>query len=211
MISERLKTVAEMIEKNKVVFDVGSDHALLPCFLVQNNITNKVYAGDIGEGPLKMAKQSIKKFSLDDKITPVLSDGLSNASDDVEVVTICGMGYFTIEHILDNCDVNKYECFIVQSNKDVNLLRKYISEHNYTILDEKVVYDDFYYQVIKFSSEYHENYSDLQIKYGPVLLENKDEVFIDYLIHLRDKLVKINETAKKDEYVFTIKEIEALI
>ena len=58
MISDRLATIAYMIDKNKVVFDVGSDHGLLPCFLVESGICPKVYAGDIALGPLNNAKRS---------------------------------------------------------------------------------------------------------------------------------------------------------
>ena len=46
ILSKRLKAVADLIEKGKVVFDVGSDHALLPAFLVLQDICPKAYAGD---------------------------------------------------------------------------------------------------------------------------------------------------------------------
>ena len=210
-ISKRLLKIVEMIDKNKVVFDVGSDHALLPCFLIMNDITDKVYAGEITEGPNKKSIENISRYDLDGKVIPVLSDGLENASDDVEVVVIAGMGFHTIKHILDNCDIDRYEYFIVQSNNDVDKLRKYISDHNYTILDENIVHDDFYYQIIKFSSKYHDNYDDISVKYGPILLERKDDVFIEYLRYYCKHLKQINKKANKDEYAKTIKEIEEIL
>ena len=158
MISDRLAAIAYMIDKNKVVFDVGSDHGLLPCFLVESGIAKKAYAGDIAEGPLNNAKENIEKRGLKDKVIPVLSDGLAKANDDVDVVVISGMGYHTIKHILDSCDVSKYQYFLVQSNSDVDLVRQYISEHMYTIEDERIIYDGFYYQIIKFSADMHEPY-----------------------------------------------------
>ena len=211
MISDRLAAIAFMIDKNKVVFDVGSDHGLLPCFLVESNICPKAYAGDIAEGPLSKAKENIEKRGLQGKVIPVLSDGLIKANDDVDVVVIAGMGYHTIKHILDNCDISRYQSIIVQSNKDVELLRQYISDHEYTIEDERIVYDGFYYQVIKFSADMHEKYSDLQIKYGPILLEKRDHIFIDYLKNKMDKLNEINKSANKSEYDATIKEIENIL
>ena len=95
MISDRLAAIAYMVEKNKVVFDVGSDHGLLPCFLVESQISNKVYAGDIAQGPLDSAIENINKRGLQDYIIPVLSDGLAKANDDVDVVIISGMGYIS--------------------------------------------------------------------------------------------------------------------
>lgn len=211
MISLRLRKIAEMIDKNRVVFDVGSDHALLPCFLVSEGICKKAYAGDIALGPLDSAKANIDRLGLTGKVIPVYSDGLKRASKDVSVVTISGMGYYTIEHILDEADVSIYQYFVVQSNSDVELLRKYISDHHYTIEDECVVKDGFYYQIIKFSGDLHDEYSDMEIKYGPILLKRKDEVFISYLKDRLTKLKKINEKAKKQEYEITINEIEKIL
>ncbi|MBR4421632.1 MAG: SAM-dependent methyltransferase [Erysipelotrichaceae bacterium] len=211
MISPRLLQIAMMVEKNKVVFDVGSDHALLPCFLVQNRISPKVYAGEIAEGPFHKVKETIAKNELEEQVIPVFSDGLSKAPDDVDIVVIAGMGYHTICHILEQCDVSRYQYFLVQANSHVELLRKYLSEHCYTIEDEKVVYDDFYYQIIRFSADLHEPYTEKEIKYGPVLLKRRDEVFLAYLMDLRDRLTKINQEANKEEYAITIKEIEEIL
>ena len=211
MLSSRLLQIAMLVDRNKVVFDVGSDHALLPCFLVENGISNKVYAGEIAQGPLNAGIANIKKRNLEGKVIPVFSDGLIKAEDDVDIVIIAGMGYHTIKHILDNCEIERYQYFIVQPNTDVELLRQYISDHNYTIEDERVVFDGFYYQIIKFSADLHEPYSEMQIKYGPVLLERKDEVFIAYLNDLLNRLKQINEKANKEEYTDTINEIEQIL
>ena len=211
MISDRLAAIAYMIDSNKVVFDVGSDHGLLPCFLVESGISPKVYAGDIAEGPLNSAKENIEKRGLSDKVITVLSDGLAKANDDVDVVVIAGMGYHTIKHILDSCDVTRYQNIIVQSNIDVELVRQYISDHEYTIEDERMIYDGFYYQIIKFSADMHDKYSDVEIKYGPVLLKKRDHIFLDYLRSKREKLIEINKKANKIEYQNTIKEIEDIL
>lgn len=200
-----------MIEKDKVVFDVGSDHALLPCFLVNNNITDKVYAGEVAKGPYQKVLDTIEKNNLNGKVIPVFSDGLDEAPDDVEVVVIAGMGYYTIEHILNNTDVNKYEYFIIQSNTDVDKLRKYISDHGYTITDEKIVKDGFYYQIVKFNGNNHEPYSDMEIKYGPINIERMDDIFVEYLKDYKNRLEEINVRANKEEYCSTIKEIESLL
>ena len=109
MISNRLLQIAMLIERNKVVFDVGSDHALLPSFLVENGICDKVYAGEIALGPLENVKQTIKRNGLEGRVIPVFSDGLSKAPDDVDIVVIAGMGFHTIKHVLESCDVSRYQ------------------------------------------------------------------------------------------------------
>ncbi|MBQ6478323.1 MAG: SAM-dependent methyltransferase [Erysipelotrichaceae bacterium] len=211
MISARLLQIAMLVEKNKVVFDVGSDHALLPCFLVENGICSKAYAGDIAPGPLKQAKNNIEKRGLNGKVIPVLSDGLAKAPEDVDIVIMSGMGYHTIRHVLESCDIGRYQYFLLQSNTDTDLLRAYLSEKNYTIEDERVVYDGFYYEIIRFSADMHEPYSEKQIRYGPVLLERMDEVFIAYLEDKKRHLFVINQQAKKAEYEQIMKEIDEIL
>ena len=211
MISDRLAAIAYMIDKNKVVFDVGSDHGLLPIFLVESGICPKAYAGDNKLGPLETAKKNIENAKLIDKVIPVYADGLPQNINDIDIVTIAGLGYYTIEHILDNADISKYQYLIVQTNSDVELLRKYISDHLYTIEDERIIFDGFYYQIIKFSADMHDPYSDLQIKYGPILLKKRDHIFLNYLKDKKDKLIDINNKANKDIYKDTIEEIEMIL
>ncbi|MBO7676770.1 MAG: SAM-dependent methyltransferase, partial [Erysipelotrichaceae bacterium] len=207
----RLKKIAEMIDDNKVVFYVGSDHALLPCFLLEEGRCQKVYAGEVAEGPLDKVKQAVDKYGYEGRLIPVYSDGLQNAPDDVEVVVIAGMGYYTIRHILDDCDIAKYDYFIVQSNTDVDLLRQYLADHGYRIIDEKVIHDGFYYQIIKFDAKEKREYTPMEIKYGPVNIARMDETFKEYLEDLKKRLERINERANKEEYRQIIREIDDLL
>lgn len=204
MISSRLQAIASLIPLNKVVFDVGSDHALLPCYLIKNHITNKVYAGDNKEGPLKSAKENIDYYKYNDQIKTVLSDGLDKASDDVEVVVIAGMGYHTAINILNKADINKYQLIITQVNKNADLLREFISNNNYTIVSEKLVYEDFYYEIVAFNTNYHDGYSKEEILFGPKLIEENSELFKEYLNYKKDNLINIlnlsnnNDPIKQD-------------
>ncbi len=209
-ISKRLLKIIDFIEKDEVVFDVGSDHALLPSFLVYHNICFKTYAADNKEGPLLKAKETIDKYNLHDKVIPVLSDGLENIKDDVDVIVIAGMGQYTAQKILENKDLTKYKKIIVQVNRDMNLMRKFISDNNYTILNEAVVYEDYYYEILVFNTDYHQNYSDLEIKYGPFNLKNKNQVFLEYLkfnINKYEMILKKHNSEDLNNEVACVKEI----
>lgn len=201
MISKRLETIASMVPSGRVVFDVGSDHALLPCYLVENGISTKVYAGDNKKGPLESALKNISVHGFNDKIIPVLSDGLNEAREDVEVVIIAGMGYHTAIDIIEKSDVDKYDRFIVQINKNADLLREYISRHNYTIIDEKLVFDGFYYEIIAFNTDYHKSYTSDEISYGPILLKEKSQTFVDYISYKINTLENIVEQKGHDAII----------
>jgi len=206
MISKRLIEIANLVDKNKTVIDVGTDHAMLPCFLVNNKISNKVYASDNKVGPLKAATSNITYYHLEDKIFTILSDGLTNCPEDVDIVNINGMGYYTVEKILNNYDISRFDKLIIQINKHTDLLRKYISDHHYTILDEKIIKDDFYYEVVVFNCKYHDSYNNLEIEYGPINLKRKDQEFINYLKYQYDFYSKL-PCKKYDDKLNQIKKI----
>ena len=211
MLSKRLNAIKNLVDKDKVIYDVGTDHALLPCFLVKENIAKKVYAVDNKEGPLLKAKENINKFGLDGKVIPILSNGIDDIKNDVNIITICGMGYFTLIDILKDKDLSKYEKIIVQINKDTNLFRQYLSDNEYTIIDEEIVFDDFYYEIIVFNAKKDKKLNHLEIEYGPKNLEKRSEIFIDYLNDRKNKLIIVNESAHKQEYTKIIKEIDDII
>lgn len=211
MLSKRLLKIADLIDSNKVVYDVGSDHALLPCFLVLNNKSNKVYAVDNKEGPLKKAKLNIEKYNLQGKVIPVLSNGIDGIKSDVDIITITGMGFYTVKSILENKDLSKYEKIIVQVNKDTDKLRLWISTNNYTIIDEEIVVDDFFYEIVVFIAKPSRKLTDLEIKYGPINLIRKDNEFISYITYKLNKLKEINMALNKPEYTKLIEEMSDII
>ena len=211
MLSKRLLAIAKLVDKNKVVYDIGSDHGLLPCFLVLNKICLKAYAIDNKKGPLNRAKETINKYHLQGKVIPLLSDGLNGVKEDGEIIVIAGMGYYTLYDIFKDKDLSKYDKLIVQINKDVDKLRKYISAHNYTIIDEVIVKDDKYYQIIVFNSNYHDAYSKLEIDYGPILLNKKDACFKEYLMELLNKNIIIYQKSLSIAAYKKINEIQLLL
>ena len=180
MLSKRLLKIASLINKDDVVYDVGTDHGLLPCFLMENNLCKKVYAIDNKVGPINTCKENIAKYRLEDKVIPKLSDGIIDIDEDVTVVVIAGMGFYTLKEILDNKDLSNKR-FIIQINKNIYDFRKYISDHNYKIINEEVVFDDFFYVIIEFTSEKGETLDFDELHFGPILMKNKSEDYINYL------------------------------
>ena len=60
-ISKRLRVISDFITDNSFILDIGCDHALLDIYTVLNKKNIKAIASDINEGPLKSAKENIKK------------------------------------------------------------------------------------------------------------------------------------------------------
>lgn len=173
-ISNRLETIASFINEKEVVADIGCDHAQLCCYLVKTGKCTKAYACDISEGPLQQAQKNIEYYKMDEVITAVLSDGLENISDDVTTIVIAGMGFETINHIL-NAYPAKLEnrTIIVQSNRDTSKLRTWISSKQYAIEKEMVVYEEgHYYEIIRFTCSQGKPLNEQQIMFGVQMDKN---------------------------------------
>ena len=163
------------------MYDVGTDHAYLPCYAVANGIAKKAYAGDNKPGPLQNARENIRELGLEGKVIPVLADGIGETEDPIDTVVISGLGPDTVLQILSQNQDRGVRQWVVQSNKGWEQIRSFISEHRYTILKERCVKDGYYYQIIVFSQEDHDPYSEEEILLGPLLSKSIEEEYVAYL------------------------------
>ena len=150
-LPKRLSAIAELVPKNSRVADIGTDHALLPIFLIQSGMTNSVIASDIVDGPLESAEKNIKAHGLADKITVVKSDGLVKVCPlSPETVIIAGMGGETIRDIMSACDYSTAAAplFILQPMTHTELLREYLIKSGFSILSERVIQEQHRFYVI---------------------------------------------------------------
>lgn len=169
-ISERLKCVAGLVNKGARVADIGTDHAYLPIYLVQNGISNKVYACDVRKEPLRRAKLHIDEYGLSDKITTQLCDGLKGINKgDVDTVTICGMGGKLMKNILkagiDKLGDNTQ--LVLSAQSELRDFRKYLLEAGIDIKSEHMLLEDGKYYFIfdcvyNTQDEYYLNVTNIQ-------------------------------------------------
>lgn len=169
-ISERLKCVASLVNKGARVADIGTDHAYLPIYLVQNGISNKVYACDVRKEPLRRAKLHIDEYGLSDKITTQLCDGLKGINKgDVDTVTICGMGGKLMKNILkagiDKLGDNTQ--LVLSAQSELRDFRKYLLETGIYIKSEHMLLEDGKYYFIfdcvyNTQDEYYLNVTNIQ-------------------------------------------------
>ena len=198
MLSPRLLTVASLIEKNSIVLDVGTDHAYLPIYLINNNICKKVYASDISEGALEIAKKNIEKNNIK-SIKLIHTDGLKDIKEKYDTLVICGMGTSTIINILKSGTLPNR--IILSSHNDLYSLRQYLNSIDYRIKEEKVVLDNQKYYCIISYEKGNEKLSKKTLKYGKS--NNKD-----YYKHLY-KVQK--DIFNKMNFINKIKSINKLI
>ena len=99
MLNLKLKTIANLVNKNDTVIDIGCDHAYLAIYLKKEKLCKKVYASDISGNVINIAKKNIKDNNV--QIDIFLSDGFKNISNnDINTAIISGMGASTILNIV---------------------------------------------------------------------------------------------------------------
>lgn len=207
-LSKRLKCIADMVNNNSVMADIGCDHALLDIYLSQNNVIKKSIACDITIGALDQAKKNIAINGIKN-IETRLGDGLDviEDSDGVNTIVMSGLGDQKITNILSN-NINKLEtinCIIIQSNTGAHKIRKYVTSIGYYILDETLVKErNIIYTVIKFIKG-KKNYNKKELFFGPIILENKNDLFNELLNNYISKNNYIIKRLPKSNFIKRIK------
>ena len=194
-MNKRLEEIKNCIKEGRIVADIGTDHAFLPISLRKEDIVPKVYACDINAGPLEVAKRNIEEAGVD-HIETILCDGFTKVPEDCDCIVLAGMGYYTAIHILEE-DIDRLSSFkeiIVEVNTDEELMRKWISDHHYSILDERIVCENkHYYVIIVFNTDESDELRPIEIQCGPILMNHPSDTFIDYCDYHIEKLNEIIE------------------
>ena len=81
-INQRLKKVSEYI-KGDYLADIGSDHAYLPIYAIENNLTARAIAGEVIRGPFDASVKNVRAHGLESVISVVLGDGLTVLKTDM--------------------------------------------------------------------------------------------------------------------------------
>ena len=151
-LSSRLRACCDLIHTGDRVADIGCDHGYLGIYLLKNGIARAVIASDIHEGPLQSAVRNSEKFGVQDKMTFYLSDGARNIPRDFDALVCAGMGGDTMVSILTSAPwlKDKQYRLILQCQSKNAILRRYLSENGWKILQERISPDGkFLYTVME--------------------------------------------------------------
>lgn len=182
-LSYRLQKVAEYVPADSRLADIGSDHAYLPAYLALKGKINFGIAGEVVKGPFQNAQNEIKKENLQEIVDVRLADGLAavELSDEINVVTICGMGGPLICQILEEgkAKLANHPRLVLQPNVGEKNVREWLIANNYQIIAEDVLEEDRHiYEIIV--AEFVDAKAELtakELEFGPYLMKEKNEVF----------------------------------
>lgn len=186
-------TIAEMVPECKFVCDIGTDHAYLPIYLLENNICQKAVVVEVKEGPLKAAYNNISKKNLQDCVEAILGDGikalekslyLKEGKDDY-IIIIAGMGGNLIIKILsEGLDFAKEaKTIILQPMSKLEVVYEWLAKHGFDIIDESLVKDgNKFYNVLAVKwSGIEKPCKPIDLYVGKKLVEKRDPLLGEYI------------------------------
>ena len=142
-LTPRLQLLADWVPQGARLADVGTDHGYLPVWLsLQGRLTSAI-ASDLRKGPLEHAKETGRMYGAQN-IDYRLGNGLAGIGpEETDVIVIAGMGGENIASILEAAPwtADGVHTLLLAPHTKAEELRRYLMDHGYEILREKLVYD----------------------------------------------------------------------
>ncbi|MFB9325461.1 tRNA (adenine(22)-N(1))-methyltransferase TrmK [Paenibacillus aurantiacus] len=153
-LSKRLQTIADRVTPGSRTADIGSDHALLPVYLVQSGRVPSAIAGELNTGPYQAACKAAASAGLTAVIAVRQGDGLCVLHPgEADTVTIAGMGGSLMADILEagrlSGKLEGVRELVLQPNVGEEFVRRWLVRHGWTLTDETVLEEDGrFYEVL---------------------------------------------------------------
>jgi tRNA (adenine22-N1)-methyltransferase len=234
-LSKRLEAVASLVRSGSAVADIGSDHALLPVYLIQSGVASKAVAGEVNAGPLQAARKQVEESGLTEKISVRMGNGLEAvAAGEVDTITIAGMGGGTIVDILSRGaaegKLQGVSRLVLQPNIGERLVREWLIKNGWELKEERILEEDgIIYEVLAADAStpsaaalYNESlYSaelpqigqaskEIRLLLGPILLKDPNPAFMEKWSVYTDKLERMIEQIGKSELPEALRKKELL-
>lgn len=234
-LTKRMQMVAGFIPPHFVIADIGCDHAYVSIAAALKDPSRKVLAMDVRPDPLKIARENIREFGLEDQIEIRLSNGFEALKkDESDCAVIAGMGGQLMHDILANglCKMHDGYVLILSPQSEPELVRGFLREHGFTIETEDMCFDKGKYYIAIRAVLHLEDVSSRDInakdeksllaedaldQYGACLIGDKNPVLIEFvkreeekLLSVQEKLGKMDSQSAKERYQAVTYELEKL-
>ena len=176
-IGDRLEAIGKLVPQGCVLADIGTDHAYLPVWLLEQGKIASAIAGDIAEGPCLAAKNTVSMHGMKGKVEVRLGSGLKVLqAGEAHCIAIAGMGASTMIEILE-ADMSlavEAKRLVLQPMAGAASLRKWLIQNGWHIVAEDLVADGRHlYEIMAAERGESASFSEAVLEIGPSLIEAK--------------------------------------
>lgn len=157
--------------------DIGTDHALLPLYLLNHQICSRVIATERSPRAFRVARQALWGRGAE----VLLGEGLAPLEGfEVRSLSICGMGGSNICEILRAHPEFVPDTLVLQANRDAHKVRRWAFASGFHLIREQLAEGFQLFEILTFHRRSGEDPAylgldrELGFHFGPHLLRSKD-------------------------------------
>lgn len=205
-LAARLRAAAELVLPGVPAADIGSDHMYLPAYLARRRLCPHVIATDKAAAPCAKGRAFLAGLGLDGQVEVRRGDGLEVlTAGEVATIIVTGMGGCLIRDILAARPriADSARRLVLSPQKDVDLLRYYLADSGWRIVDERLIYEaGIYYTVIAAEKGAMSLTAD-EARFGPCLLAQAPPLLTEMLNRdleqVEGLLARVAEPVRREE------------
>lgn len=217
-LSPRLQTLAGLVPMGASVADIGTDHAYLPIYLVEQGVALRAIGSELNPGPYQAAQKAVAGVNLTEHIDIRRGNGLETIKPgEVDTVVIAGMGGGTITEILGNHQdvLDHVQRLILQPMIGSAQLRSWLIKQGWSIVAEDLVEDEHrIYEVIVAEPGPTTNIDEIILEIGPRLLATGHPLLARHLhriIEGETKVIRELGKSTQPEAISKARELEVKV
>ena len=204
MLDERLSLAVSLYEPCELGADIGTDHGLLPCHLLETNICRRMILADVSAKALRHAEEQVRARHLEDRARVICADGLDALTEPCGCVSVMGMGGETIADILRRGQDRLHGAVLVLSaHTEQPLVRRAVRDIGYHLTRETLCMAAGRFYIFWRAEPGEAPLSDDDIRYGSLMWASPTPLLKEYLHHrvafTRSKLTGLTSAASPDQ------------
>jgi len=217
VVSKRLIEISQLISTERLI-DIGTDHGLLPIYVLERGIVAKAIGVDKSNLALGQARVNQEKSAEGEHLELVCADGLEALNvKETDCIVLAGMGGRNIVQILSSGKMESARQIITQANSNQPFLRRFLSEKGWKIESENILRHQKKLYVTISWKKGTETLTEKEISLGKILARERPELWLDWLRKERERMQKIQKSqlgialsATQSQYLIWLEEEIAL-
>ena len=195
-LSKRLREIAGMVSGKRLI-DIGTDHGLLPIFLLEQETVKRAVGVDCSALALQQARVNRERSFMGENLKILHSNGLKEVHlKEGDSVVLAGMGGGLMTQILAPAQLGHCHQIIIQPNKDLPMIREFLSKRGWKIAQETIIkYQKKLYVTIAWKRGV-QTLSGKEIHLGLKFLERRPAFWCHWIEGECRRLLKIEEHRK---------------